>query len=149
MIDAGGVPDVRDGGTGVYRIASRDVVSESFDGDVVVVDLATGRYFSLSRSGGALWDMLAAGASPAAIGKAAGGPPEPIAAFAETLHGHRLLERQPGGPATPPEPQAVARFAAAGDTPEVSVFDDLADLFTADPIHDVEEPAGWPVVKQV
>jgi len=149
LIDAGGGLDVEDATSQIYRIASRDVVSESFDGDIVVVDLATGRYFSLSRSGGALWEMLSAGVSPAAIGKAAGCAPEPVAAFAETLLGHRLLARQPGVPASLPDAQAIARLAAAGDVPEVTVFDDLADLFTADPIHDVEEPAGWPVVKQV
>ena len=34
------------------------------------------------------------------------------------------------------------------EKPEVAVFDDLADLFKADPIHDVEENAGWPLVRQ-
>ncbi|TIX09696.1 MAG: PqqD family protein, partial [Mesorhizobium sp.] len=30
----------------------------------------------------------------------------------------------------------------------VSVHDDLADLIIVDPIHEVEEPLGWPAVKQ-
>ena len=148
MGEGSSITDIVDPMSQGYRVASRDVVSESFDGDIVVVDLATGRYFSLSRSAGALWDMFGAGASPASIGAAAGSDPAPIAAFAETLCGHGLLVRQPQGSGAAPDLSAIARFAAAGDTPEVAVFDDLAELFTADPIHDVEEPAGWPVVKQ-
>jgi hypothetical protein len=132
-----------------YRITSRDVVSESFDGDIVVVDLATGRYFSLSRSAGVLWELFGAGVSPASIGAAAGSDPAPIATFAETLCSQGLLVRQSQDCDATPDLSAIARFVAAGDAPEVAVFDDLAELFTADPIHDVEEPAGWPVVKQV
>lgn len=148
MIDSSDTLHLESSVTDVHRVASRDVVSESFDGDIVVVDLRTGRYFSLSRSGGALWQMLSVGASPAAIGLAAGQDTAAIAAFAATLRGHGLLAKSTEGSGSEPDAEAVARFIGAGDTPEIDVFDDLADLFTADPIHDVEEPAGWPVVKQ-
>ncbi|TJX18257.1 MAG: PqqD family protein, partial [Mesorhizobium sp.] len=30
---------------------------------------------------------------------------------------------------------------------KVDVHDDLADLIMVDPIHEVEEPLGWPAVK--
>jgi hypothetical protein len=35
-------------------------------------------------------------------------------------------------------------MAAAGMTFDLAVFDDLADLLIADPVHDVDEEAGWP-----
>lgn len=34
---------------------------------------------------------------------------------------------------------------ATGDEPEIEVFDDLAQLILADPIHDVDAEAGWPM----
>ena len=30
------------------------------------------------------------------------------------------------------------------EEPRIEVFDDLAELILADPIHDVDEQAGWP-----
>ena len=44
--------------------------------------------------------------------------------------------------------EAMDRLSAAREKPDIFVFDDLADLFLADPIHDVEEPVGWPAVKK-
>jgi hypothetical protein len=32
----------------------------------------------------------------------------------------------------------------AGGLPAVDVYDDLAELIYADPVHDVDEQAGWP-----
>jgi hypothetical protein len=44
--------------------------------------------------------------------------------------------------------ELLEKIRSAKEKPDLFVFDDLADLFKADPIHDVEEPAGWPVVKR-
>jgi hypothetical protein len=44
--------------------------------------------------------------------------------------------------------ELLEKIRSAKEKPDLFVFDDLADLFKADPIHDVEEPAGWPVVKK-
>jgi hypothetical protein len=32
--------------------------------------------------------------------------------------------------------------------PAMEVFDDMADLIKADPIHDVDDVAGWPVRRE-
>ena len=32
----------------------------------------------------------------------------------------------------------------SGEPPQIEVFDDLAELIFADPIHDVDEQVGWP-----
>jgi hypothetical protein len=32
----------------------------------------------------------------------------------------------------------------SGESPRIEVFDDLAELISADPIHDVDEQVGWP-----
>lgn len=33
------------------------------------------------------------------------------------------------------------------DLPQLEIFEDLADLVWADPIHDVDEDTGWPQMK--
>ena len=35
----------------------------------------------------------------------------------------------------------------AGRWPGIEVFDDLAELIFGDPIHDVDEQAGWPTLR--
>jgi hypothetical protein len=47
-----------------YEIAGRDIVSESFDGDIVVLDLNSGKYFGFTDAGSGIWEALAAGATP-------------------------------------------------------------------------------------
>lgn len=130
-----------------YQVAGSDIVAETFDGDVVVLDLSCGKYFSFNDSACALWEGLSSGVRPDAL---LGGAHVPASAV-ETLLGqlleYRLLAAS-AEPAGTPSPALLDRLAAAKEPPEVTVFDDLADLFLADPIHDVEEPTGWPAVKQ-
>jgi acyl-CoA reductase-like NAD-dependent aldehyde dehydrogenase len=54
-----------------------------------------------------------------------------------------------GATPLPSSDDLPAALAAASEPLNVSVHDDLADLITVDPIHEVEEPLGWPAVKQV
>lgn len=131
-----------------YMVAGRDVVSEAFDGDIVVLDLNSGRYFSFSDSGCVLWEALSAGAAPKSLLiPEAVYSADDIEAFLVKLVDHRLLAVNPEPADWTAVPETMARLSAASEKPDVFVFDDLADLFIADPIHDVEEEAGWPMVK--
>ena len=132
-----------------YAVASAEIVSESFDGDFVVLDLSCGKYFSFSDSANVIWEAVSSGVSPAELleGGANVSAVE-LQTFIGKLVGHGLIApRQVSDP--PGSASAyLDRLAAATERPDVSVFDDLADLFMADPIHDVEEAAGWPAVRQ-
>lgn len=133
-----------------YGLASDEIVSESFDGDIVVLDLASGKYFSFSDSGCTIWEALIAGLPVAAI--RAGNPSfgdMGFDGFLATLLEHALLAPVDAGPEPSRAAELLARLGVATGRPEIFVFDDLADLFKADPIHDVAEPAGWPVRKSV
>lgn len=135
--------------SGCYELASQDIVSESFDGDFVVLDLRCGKYFSFSDSANVIWEAVSSGVSPAellrpgvAIARAE------LESFVQALVGHGLIApRQMAG-----SPSSVLnypdRLANTAEKPDVVIFDDLADLFKADPIHDVEEPVGWPAIRQ-
>lgn len=134
-----------------YALASDDIVSESFDGDFVVVDLNFGKYYSFSDAGNVIWDALVSGVAPAELlDGSAGITPVELESFIEILVGHGLISSvaSPDAAAAPDASAFAQRLAGASEKPEVAVFDDLADLFKADPIHDVEENAGWPLVRQ-
>lgn len=46
------------------RLRSEDLVWQKVDSDVVVLDLRTSIYFRINGSGAALWEQLAADATP-------------------------------------------------------------------------------------
>lgn len=130
-----------------YAPASPDIAHESFDGDVVVVDLANGKYYGFSDSGSAIWLALADAAAPGDLaGLSRFG--DAVPGFVRRLCDHGLLVARPDQPPSPVGAAAAARLRSSAESPDVTVFDDMADLFIADPIHDVDEPSGWPVVKQ-
>lgn len=133
--------------SGVYAVASRDIVFESFDGEAVVLNLANGRYFGFSDSGSRVWQALSSGVALEDLVGAAPAGAEQLQAFVSELVEFGLL-MQSGQPAQPLPDELAAALAAAQGPFTVTIHDDLADLLIVDPIHEVEEPLGWPAVKQ-
>jgi hypothetical protein len=132
-----------------YKIAGSDIVSESFDGDIVVLDLKSGKYFGFTDAGSGIWEALAAGVAPEILLSAeAGCSRADFELFLEKLLDHQLLAVREDATAHSTPDELLEKIRSAKEKPDLFVFDDLADLFKADPIHDVEEPAGWPVVKK-
>ncbi|MET2829422.1 PqqD family protein [Mesorhizobium shangrilense] len=130
----------------VYAVASKDIVFESFDGEAVVLDLSTGKYFGFSDSGSRIWHALSSGVSAQALaGQSAGGATISMAeleGFISRLLEYGLLAPLADTPAQPVSADRLADLAQTREPIRVEVHDDLAD-----PIHEVEEPQGWPAVK--
>lgn len=135
----------------VYAVASKDIVFESFDGEAVVLDLSNGKYFGFSDSGSRIWQALSSGvAAEALVGARAGAATIGLAdldSFIARLLDFGLLAAAETS-AQPLSGDLLAELAATSEPLKVDVHDDLADLIIVDPIHEVEEPLGWPAVKQ-
>ncbi|MER9302806.1 PqqD family protein [Mesorhizobium sp. M0293] len=135
----------------VYAISSKDIVFESFDGEAVVLDLSNGKYFGFSDSGSRIWQALSSGVdAQALVGLTVGARtigPDELEGFVSQLLELGLLVRL-DAPPLPLPGELLADLAATTESLAVSVHDDLADLIIVDPIHEVEEPVGWPAVKQ-
>jgi hypothetical protein len=126
-----------------YAINAPNVVAEDFDGQTVVLNLSDGRYFSLSGIGSPIWDDLMKGCTPQAIFDSIGQSPlaEEAGRFVGELVGFGLIRLKADGSESP----ATARDQwLSAEPPRIEVFDDLAELIFADPIHDVDEQVGWP-----
>lgn len=134
-----------------YVVASSDIVSEEFDGEFVVLDLSCGKYFSMDEAASAIWRAIVSGVSTELLVEAAGNggavTSASIYAFLEKLveYGCLVPSDSPGSAAI--DEATLQRLGTSDKPPTVEVFDDLAELIMADPIHDVEEAAGWPVRK--
>ena len=137
----------------VFGKASSDIVFEEFDGDLVVVNLATGRYFGFNLTAQLLWKGLMGGSSPQEIIKSVGDSEavteESINAFVDQLISFELVVGNSDCTSTPLEENTIAELHRVTSLPSVETYDDLADLIMADPIHETVEDAGWPHVQSV
>ena len=102
------------------------VLDEVFDGEAVLVNLHTGRYYSLDDDATAIWRALVAG-DPLPEG-------DGVAAFVHRLADEQLIVHDGDLP---------ERNGDGG--PSMQVFTDMEDILLLDPIHNVDyDASGWP-----
>jgi len=135
-----------------YRIRVPNVIYQTVDNEVVIVNLDNGAYHILQHSGVYIWMLLEQGIDcPGIIGNLQRRHPDDAEQISDAvqsllvlLEQQALLERTeasavvdvklPDAESAPPQ-----RFLP----PHLESFEDLKDLLLLDPIHDVNEQ-GWP-----
>lgn len=135
-----------------YEISAPEVVAEDFEGEIVVLNLLNGKYFSLLGPTADLWRDISQGHRPSDLLQrvaASGCDTESLSAILGTLIGEQLIRpaAENGNAEVPAVDTArVLPVLLAGmPLPAIEAFDDMSELILADPIHDVEEDIGWPV----
>lgn len=127
------------------KVNSPQVNHQNIDGEVVVINLENGCYYSLLDVSAAIWQSLASGADRVAILEqvSAAYPDVHDAAeradafIDELLAEHLLIDGDPDRAAPPGD--LPARYVA----PQVEKFTDMQELLMLDPIHEVDA-IGWP-----
>ena len=124
-----------------YEICAPEVVAEVFDGEIVILNLTSGCYYSLNPTGGMIWQALLDDATPQAIldsiPTSGSSRKTSVCDFVQRVLGLDLIRPKHEASVVSTSPihwQDVADDA----NPQIDVFDDLADLILADPIHDVD-----------
>ena len=131
-----------------YAINAPDVVAENFSGETVILNLANGHYFSLQGIASPIWALLLAGHAPNDILDSIEKSRQDMVAESSRFIG-RLLELNLIVPQAGAEgPSGPIDTSWDGTSPHIDIFDDLAELIFADPIHDVDEQAGWPTPRK-
>ena len=144
-----------------YRINCPPFVHQAIDGEVVLVNLQTGHYYSLRGCTAEIWGLVESGANLYGIthsleDRYQAGPGE-IAAAVERLLAELLDEKiisqrttldlvgtdMAGVSAATPTTGRKPPFMR----PVLEKFTDMQDLIVLDPIHEVDE-AGWPIAKK-
>jgi hypothetical protein len=135
-----------------FQVNEPTVISETIDGETIIINLASGAYYSLKHSGAAIWAAIQQSASLGAIAAMVRSSYEvngdDIEHEISTLI-QRLVEedlvRPTLGDAAPPTTCApwsegrLAQFVA----PVLDKFTDMEAMLLLDPVHDVDEK-GWP-----
>ena len=130
-----------------FEINNPQVVAETIDGEVVIVNLDSGSYYSIRGVGAIIWGALVEGYCREKIeeelSRASGASRhdsiQNIGIFVEQLLSEKLLRfsdrKSPDSDLTIP-PGDPAQL-------ELEKFSDMEALLLLDPIHDVDEK-GWP-----
>jgi len=126
----------------LLRIARNAAESEDFGDEIVVIDAASGAFYSLRGRAMSVWRACERGVEPSALDRALGaldaGERNSIAAMIAELRRAGIIVETPadGAPATD---------LTWGDLPPAQFHrnDDFNDLIRLDPIHDVSDQ-GWP-----
>lgn len=135
-----------------YRLNAPEVVSETLDGEALIVHLGTGSYFSCRGAAEAIWAQLMAGRTAAEAAETLAahyGSPATLGADVERFLGEVLAEAllvpsdaaAGGTPETTPSTTSYER-------PELSKYTDMQELLALDPVHDVDQEEGWPVLNK-
>lgn len=140
--------------TTTFRINSPTVVQETIDGEVVIVNLAQGFYYSLLDTATDIWSGIEQGLDQAAIVSKLLQLYEVQPDVAETAVSN-LLQQLQAEEIVVPETTANATQAVEASpetdasekpvfkSPVLSKYTDMEELLALDPIHDVDE-MGWP-----
>jgi hypothetical protein len=134
-----------------FSVNTPNVAHESIDGEVVVINLISGNYYSLEGTGAEIWDMIDRGYSSLKITSifSAKYTSEDLN-ISETLNGFFYeLEHENLIVTTTQdlEEQKIDRSVNLECTtfiaPKIDRYSDMQELLLLDPIHDVDA-AGWP-----
>ena len=139
-----------------FQINQPFVVSEIIEGEVVIMNMDSGNYYSTQHIGAQVWQWLGEGMSEAGIITQIihnyTGDINDFSSGVSNFIQHLLTENL-----IKPKPENLAKLEVDVKTPQVvslsekvrftapflEVYSDMKDLLLLDPIHDVTEE-GWP-----
>lgn len=141
----------------VYQSAGSHIVSDIIDGEAVLINLKNGNYYSLDPVGSEVWDQLI--------------KEQPFHQIVNSLVRRydakttqveealtNLFESMEREGLVISALSSQANLSAASETPEpelmrlpfsaptLQTYTDMQDLLLVDPIHEVVDDMGWPIV---
>jgi hypothetical protein len=139
-------------------VNSNQVVHETIEDEVILIQLERANYYSLAGSGKEIWEMICAGIAPAAIlermeaayQQENGEVAADLERLITQLREEGLVQDAPaeaahassnGTPADHTFEPAGGRYVPA----KLEKYTDMQDFLLVDPIHDVA-PEGWPTL---
>ena len=135
-----------------YQVNRPDVVMESFGGEVVLVQMKSGNYYSLQGSAPLIWDLIERGSSVEDAGDYLvahhSGDEQEVRRSVQNLV-EELVAESLIVPVTGAPPMTSKKATVPGETgtpfvpPVLERYTDMQELLFLDPIHDVDE-SGWP-----
>ena len=133
-----------------FRVNSPNVIHETIEGEVILIDLKTGTYYSLRDFGASVWQAIEQGAGEEGIAAelssrydaSEGEIRDAVRRLLDELEREGLVRAEEGEAAPPaPAPAGAERLPFAA--PVLEKHTDMQDLILLDPVHEVGAE-GWP-----
>jgi hypothetical protein len=139
------------------RVNAPQVIHEMIDGEVIIINLASGNYYSAKGSGADVWDVIqeSPGRTQSEVVAAVAARYElplgeievHVARFLDELRAEGLVAGD-AGPGQPAPALSSGGINGHGrdrtfEPPVLEKFTDLQDLVLLDPVHEVDA-TGWP-----
>jgi Coenzyme PQQ synthesis protein D (PqqD) len=146
---------IRDEAASTRVAVNTQVLHESIDGEVIVIDLTTGSYYSLRGSAAEAWELVqrSPGATSGQVAEAvaahytedAGGVFPAVVRFLQELADEGLVDvvEASDEPVSLSLPEQNGRAPRSFAPPVLEKYTDMQDLVLLDPVHQVDQ-AGWP-----
>jgi hypothetical protein len=134
------------------RVNAPQVIHESIDDEVVVVNLESGSYYSLAGTAAKIWGLLDEGVLlenlPDVLLESLEGDESEVvssvAEFVSELRADELMVPDDAEPSSSRTPTAGNGARAPFEPPRFERFTDMKHLIALDPIHQVDGAQGWP-----
>lgn len=137
-----------------YRINEPNISSEEIDGEVIIVNLLNGNYYSAQGMGAYVWGRISYGEGldnmQTSLSRQFPGSEttirDDLSDFLDKLEDEGLIVKA----GNPDETGSILIDASMPEqyaTPNLNCYSDMNDLLLLDPVHDVEDE-GWPKKKQ-
>jgi hypothetical protein len=134
-----------------FRVNTPAVIHQLLDGEVIVVNLDTGTYYSLTGTAADIWRSVDEGGSvDEAVVQLAGQYDAPrsvvgpaVTRFVGELEAEELILAADRGDVRRPGAAANGAARLPFAEPALQKFTDMQELLLLDPIHEVDE-RGWP-----
>jgi hypothetical protein len=147
--------------TDSYEPAGQDIVSEEIDGEVIIVNLKNGHYYSLTQSATVIWAGIQERATLEQIrdrllvrysGDTAS-IRQGLVELIDALKLEQLITQRSAAEGTSLVDESTEREIPVGEKeaylpPMFERFTDMGDLLLLDPVHEVEDEKGWPHAKR-
>jgi hypothetical protein len=141
-----------------FQVNTPQVVCETIDGEVVIVNLEKGYYYSLLKTGAEVWSGIEQGSNRLHLIEQLARTYEAsyedittaVDEFLDHLMREELISKVEGS--TLDSPNFTVAIAPSTSKPQfekplLEKFTDMEDLLLLDPIHEVDVEAGWPNAK--
>jgi hypothetical protein len=116
-----------------YTINSQKAISETLEGETIIINLQNGSYYSVNNAGTAIWNAIKQNSSINTDDKS-------VSDFLDFLLEEGLVESSTLATTAPTIDQKDFK------DPKIEKYVDMQEMLLADPVHDVSE-AGWPKLK--
>lgn len=140
-----------------YEPAGPDIVSEEIDGEVIIVNLRNGNYYSLSHSAAVIWAGIQERATLERLrqhlktrysGERVSMDRD-LEELIRALEAEQLITTRSASEAPALLEAPTGGTEAAGEKeayrpPQFECFTDMGDLLLLDPVHEAEDERGWP-----